>query len=94
METFVNEIEAQLQQRSLREVTTREIGELVLGYLRQENEVAYVRFASVYRQFQGIKDFVETLNQLQSQPRGSQTPEEWQESERQVSSEVAASPSS
>ena len=66
LETIVDEIEAQLQQRPEREVTSTEIGELVLQYLRQENEVAYVRFASVYGKFQGIKDFVETLNHLQN----------------------------
>lgn len=70
LETIVDEIEAQLQQSSQREVTTQEIGELVLRYLRYENEVAYVRFASVYRQFQGIKDFIETLNHLQTSPEG------------------------
>ena len=66
LETIVDEIEVQLQQRPEREVTSTEIGELVLQYLRQENEVAYVRFASVYGKFQGIKDFVETLNHLQN----------------------------
>jgi transcriptional repressor NrdR len=45
-------------------VTTAEIGELVLLELRPLSEVAYVRFASVYRQFQGIRDFVDTLDRL------------------------------
>lgn len=67
MESWVEEIELQLQQRSSREVASRELGELVLKALRQESEVAYVRFASVYRQFRGIKDFIETLNQLQGE---------------------------
>lgn len=66
LEALVDEIEAELQQRFGREVTTNEIGELVLRYLRDESEVAYVRFASVYRQFQGIRDFVETLDHLKS----------------------------
>lgn len=66
LEALVDEIEAQVQQRYGKEVTSSEIGELVLGYLRDESEVAYVRFACVYRQFQGIRDFVETLDQLQS----------------------------
>ena len=57
----VDEIEALLQQRNLREVKSSEIGELVLDQLRGINEVAYVRFASVYRKFHGINDFVETL---------------------------------
>lgn len=66
LETLVDEIEAELQQLTSREVSSNDIGETVLRYLRTENEVAYVRFASVYRQFRGIRDFVETLNQLQN----------------------------
>ena len=67
IESLVDEIEVQLQQNFEREFASNEIGELVLKYLRQENEVAYIRFASVYRKFQGIKDFVETLHQLQNE---------------------------
>ncbi|ACB49742.1 hypothetical protein cce_0391 [Crocosphaera subtropica ATCC 51142] len=67
LETIVDDIEAYLQQRPQREVTTHEIGQLVLKYLREENEVAYIRFASVYGRFKGIKDFVETLDQLQEE---------------------------
>jgi transcriptional repressor NrdR len=66
IETLVDEIESELQQRAVREVASNEIGELVLQHLQALSEVAYVRFASVYRQFQGIRDFVETLNHLQS----------------------------
>jgi transcriptional repressor NrdR len=66
LEVLVDEIEAELQQQFDREVSSNEIGELVLKYLRDESEVAYVRFASVYRQFQGIRDFVETLDGLKS----------------------------
>lgn len=66
LENLVDEIEAELQQRSIREVLSNEIGELVLKHLQTLNEVAYIRFASVYRQFQGIRDFVDTLNHLQS----------------------------
>ena len=65
LDSIVDEIESQLQQRPERSITSYEIGQLVLQYLRKENEVAYVRFASVYGRFQGIKDFAETLNQLQ-----------------------------
>jgi transcriptional repressor NrdR len=69
LETLVDDIEADLQQRSLREVPSSEVGESVLKHLKQLSEVAYVRFASVYRQFQGIRDFVAELNTLQgSQP--------------------------
>lgn len=66
LEALVDEIEAEVQQGFGREVSSNEIGELVLRYLRDESEVAYVRFASVYRQFQGIRDFVDTLDHLKS----------------------------
>lgn len=65
IEALVDEIESELQQRTTREVSSTEIGELVLERLQSLNEVAYVRFASVHRQFQGIRDFVEALNHLQ-----------------------------
>ncbi|NEQ96287.1 MAG: transcriptional repressor NrdR [Cyanothece sp. SIO2G6] len=64
-ENLVDSIEAELQQRSTREVTSQEIGELVLRQLRPINEVAYVRFASVYHKFQGITDFIQVLEHLQ-----------------------------
>ena len=66
LDAILNEIEAELQQRSLREVSSQEIGELVLEHLKLLSEVAYVRFASVYQKFQGIRDFVETLDHLKS----------------------------
>ena len=64
MEVLVDEIEAELQQQAVREIASEGIGEEVLVRLRQLSEVAYVRFASVYRQFQGIRDFTETLSQM------------------------------
>ena len=75
LETLAEEIEAQLQGRSLREIASSEIGELVLLHLRPLSEVAYVRFASVYRQFRGIRDFVDTLNHLQNPLSEAQEPE-------------------
>lgn len=69
LETVVDDLEAILQQRSNRDVTSQEIGELVLEQLKGLSEVAYVRFASVYRQFQGINDFVSTLEGMDT-PKG------------------------
>lgn len=66
IEKIADEIESELQGRSHREVASSDIGESVLKQLRRLSEVAYVRFASVYRQFQGIRDFVEALDHLQS----------------------------
>ncbi len=66
IELLVEEIELQLQQSSIKEVASSAIGEIVLDQLRGINEVAYVRFASVYRHFHGINDFVATLETLKS----------------------------
>ncbi len=67
VEMMVDELESQLQQRNNREVSSSEIGEIVLSHLKEINEVAYIRFASVYRNFHGINDFVETLENFNSE---------------------------
>ncbi len=67
VEVIVNELELQLQQRNVREIDSSEIGEMVLEHLKGINEVAYIRFASVYRQFHGINDFIETLESFNSE---------------------------
>ena len=61
LEAIVYELELSLQQSNSREITSSEIGELVLGHLKELSEVAYVRFASVYRHFRSVSDFVSTL---------------------------------
>jgi Predicted transcriptional regulator, consists of a Zn-ribbon and ATP-cone domains len=65
---IIDEIEAQLQAKSDRLVSSAEIGEIVLSHLRKLNEVAYVRFASVYRKFKGVDDFAQTLQQFSKTP--------------------------
>ncbi len=64
IEFIVDEIELQLHQGIRKEVEAIEIGEMVLTHLKDINEVAYIRFASVYRQFNGINDFIKTLEAL------------------------------
>ena len=64
IEFIVDEIELQLHQGIRKEVEAIEIGEMVLNHLKDINEVAYIRFASVYRQFDGINDFMKTLESL------------------------------
>ena len=64
IEFIVDEIELQLHQSIRKEIETIEIGEMVLTHLKDINEVAYIRFASVYRQFHGINDFITTLETL------------------------------
>jgi len=70
LEAVVDDIELAIQQRSGREIASAEIGEMVLEQLREMSEVAYVRFASVYRQFRSVSDFVATLEGLNTGPKG------------------------
>jgi transcriptional repressor NrdR len=82
IEAIVDDLEAKLQQTLEREFSSSEIGELVLERLRHENEVAYVRFASVYRKFKGIKDFTKTLNHLQKEnPEAESDRHNWTENQ-------------
>lgn len=64
LEKAVNEIESELQNSLDREVTSVRIGELVMEKLKSIDEVAYVRFASVYRQFKDINTFMSELKKL------------------------------
>lgn len=64
LEQKTDEIEQTLQNSLEREVSTEYIGELVMEKLRGLDEVAYVRFASVYRQFKDIDTFMKELNKL------------------------------
>ena len=64
LEKIAEEIEQDLQNSMEREVSTEYIGELVMDKLRAVDEVAYVRFASVYRQFKDIDTFMAELNKL------------------------------
>ncbi len=64
LENMINEIEAVLQNSLDREVSSEKIGELAMDKLKEIDEVAYVRFASVYRQFKDISTFMNELNKL------------------------------
>lgn len=64
MERIVNEIESATQNLLEREISSQRIGEMVMERLPEVDEVAYVRFASVYRQFKDINTFVEEVNKL------------------------------
>ena len=64
LEELVSEIEQSLQNKMEREINSSEIGELVMERLKKVDEVAYVRFASVYRQFKDINTFMDELNKL------------------------------
>ena len=66
MEALVNAIEAHLRQRGEGEVHSEAIGDLVIDHLGQTDEVAYVRFASVYKEFDDASSFADELNLLRS----------------------------
>lgn len=64
LERAAANIESMIQNNLDREVSSREIGELAMAELKQIDEVAYVRFASVYRQFKDVESFMEELQKL------------------------------
>ncbi|MEE0958040.1 MAG: transcriptional regulator NrdR [Ruminococcus sp.] len=64
IEEMVSRIETKIQSSLDREITTMQIGELAMEELKSADEVSYVRFASVYRQFKDINTFMEELNKL------------------------------
>ncbi|WP_368257424.1 transcriptional regulator NrdR, partial [Intestinimonas butyriciproducens] len=64
LEEIAQEIEQSLQNDMEREVSSAVIGEMVMQKLKEVDEVAYVRFASVYRQFKDIGTFMDELNKL------------------------------
>lgn len=63
LERIATEIEQTLQNTLEREVTTDKIGEMVMARIKSIDEVAYIRFASVYRRFQDVGGFVREINQ-------------------------------
>lgn len=64
IERIVDEIELELRKQDKVEVTSAEIGELVMSKLKQIDKIAYIRFASVYRDFTDVNDFKKELNLL------------------------------
>ena len=64
LEKATDEIEQAIQNSLDREISTEKIGELVMERLKPLDEVAYVRFASVYRQFKDIDSFMRELNKI------------------------------
>jgi transcriptional repressor NrdR len=64
LEKIVSRIEYNLLEKGEREIKASEVGEMVMEELRKLDEIAYVRFASVYRQFRDINEFMEELKNL------------------------------
>jgi transcriptional repressor NrdR len=61
---MVDAVESKLASRDVREMSTEEIGNMVIGELRRLDQVAYVRFASVYRRFEDVNQFMDELRNL------------------------------
>ena len=70
MEEVVDAVERTLSEQAEKEVESRAIGDLVMARLRTLDEVAYVRFASVYRSFRDVDEFMAELTSLMSERTG------------------------
>ncbi len=64
IEEIVTNIETQIYNKLNKEISTKEIGELVMESLKKVDDVAYVRFASVYRQFKDVNTFMDEIKKL------------------------------
>jgi transcriptional repressor NrdR len=64
LEKLADKVELQIQNSMRREISSGEIGEMVMELLKDIDEIAYVRFASVYRQFKDVNSFMQELNDL------------------------------
>ena len=64
MENIVNSVERELNNLMVKEIDSKRIGELVMEELKKVDEVAYIRFASVYRQFTDVNTFITEVEKL------------------------------
>ncbi len=69
IERFCDELERKMQELGEREITSEEIGSRVMDYLHDLDDVAYVRFASVYRSFKDLKEFMSELQEMISEDK-------------------------
>ncbi|OGF26253.1 transcriptional regulator NrdR [Candidatus Falkowbacteria bacterium RIFOXYB2_FULL_47_14] len=67
---LINSIERDLQVLRKAEITTNEVGQIILKHLKKVDQIAYIRFASVYRAFQDVEAFREELNKLLPKTKG------------------------
>ncbi len=67
IDDIVEDIQKQISNSMAQEITSKEIGEMVMNRLAQVDEVAYVRFASVYRQFADLQSFMRELKKLKAE---------------------------
>jgi transcriptional repressor NrdR len=67
MEKIVEDIEKEIQNKMEKEISASEIGDMVMARLKKLDDVAYVRFASVYRQFKDINEFMDEIKKMLNQ---------------------------
>lgn len=67
IEQLVNDIEREVYNTLAQEISTQKIGELVMSGIKALDQVAYIRFASVYRQFTDVSNFIELLDDFKSE---------------------------
>ena len=72
LESIADDIEQELQSALEREISTVDIGEMVMARLKTVDEVAYVRFASVYRQFADVKNFMQELERIMGKSKAEE----------------------
>jgi transcriptional repressor NrdR len=64
IDKMINEIEEQLRKKGKREIKSSTIGEIIMKKIKRLDNIAYIRFASVYRDFQDVKDFKKEIKEL------------------------------
>jgi transcriptional repressor NrdR len=67
VDAFLDNLETSFQERNLREIPVRELGEAVMNLLKELDDVAYVRFASVYREFRDVDELMREVKKLVAQ---------------------------
>ena len=73
LEAIADEIENEIRSKNLLEIPSRDVGEMVMERLRELDEIAYVRFASVYRSFKDAEEMRATLEEVLAHPPGTRT---------------------
>lgn len=69
LEKIVYEVEKNIQNTLKNEITTRDLGEMILEKLKKIDQVAYVRFASVYKEFDDVRSFVELIEEMEREKK-------------------------
>lgn len=84
LEAIIDDTENALRSRNVTEVRSREIGEMVMQQLRGLDEIAYVRFASVYRSFQDVEQMRVTIEEVLAGTPGTQQPDSTRRRRRRI----------